>query len=199
MQTKDEPETAFPSLSTSVVPQPSGMSTTQKSPGNALIDSEAGLLTGDSSLALENAAIEFLKNYLAVENAPVQISLQNFSRHYDNRVFHYGRFKSREDLRSEYARLLARWPLRKYTLRLDSIKINCRNDGNSCEVDTIIDWEVASASRDARSAGVSTWNLVLTHRNGSFLITSIDGKVVERHISQSENESVCLGIFCFPG
>ena len=158
---------------------------------------KTGLSLPGNSLALEQQVVGFLRGYLEVENEPVQATLQHYGSNYGDRVFHYGRFKSRQELTAEYERFVARWPLRKHTLRPDSVTANCQSDGNSCEIGAIIDWEVASLTRNAKSAGVSTWHLVFAHQNGSFLITSIDGKVIDRHMSQLNPErGPCLGKLC---
>lgn len=135
---------------------------------------------------IETEAVEFVQGYAALESEEADISLRRMSQHYADTVFYYGKAISKQSALGEYAKFVQRWPKRRYSIRKETMTVKC--DGlNKCNVDTIIDWVAESEDRNAKSVGVSTWNLGLTRQFSSFIITSINGKVLRREITQLDN------------
>jgi hypothetical protein len=168
------------------------------SPGVASL-SQPAPLPPPSSAENEREAMSFVVRYLAVENDAAERSLRLMPAQYESQVLHYGKSKTRKEVAADYAQFVARWPVRKYALRPNSTVISCADDQPKCTIDAVIDWEVASAGRNAKSNGVSSWRLVLNKNEGRFTIAEIDGKVIERHVSELNSGGLCFGKFCLLG
>jgi hypothetical protein len=63
------------------------------------------------------------------------------------------------------------------------VQIQCFKPTQVCNVTAIIDWLAISRERGKRSKGHSSWSLGLIRRNGAFIITSVNGEVLRRRIT----------------
>ncbi len=150
------------------------------------------------SVQLEREALSFVSHYVALEDSDTNTPPEFIAQYYEDSANYYGTRKSRKEIAVEYGKYVARWPIRKHALRAASTVISCPVEQPQCLVDAVIDWEVSSPGRNAKSKGVSTWHIVLSRDEGAFLISAVDGKVLERHLSKAKPEGLCLGPLCLP-
>jgi hypothetical protein len=142
--------------------------------------------------------LSFVSHYIALEDSDINTPPEFIAQYYEGSANYYGTRKSRKEIAVEYGKYVARWLIRKHALRAASTVISCPVEQPHCGVDAVIDWEVSSPGRNAKSKGVSTWHLVLSRDEGVFLISSVDGKVIERHLSKAKPEGLCLVPLCLP-
>jgi len=146
---------------------------------------------------LEAQASDFVRRYVSFENEEPNKSLELVSTAYALQVLHFGKLKTRQEVLTDYASFIERWPSRKYNLKPGSLKVNCSADQSQCVADAVLDWETSSADRNAKSRGVTSWHLVLSRDGGAFAIAAIDGKVLDRHLSKLNlDRGFCLGPLC---
>jgi len=143
---------------------------------------------------VESKAEEFLTRYVAIENGDTEQDINIFSQAYTKHIFHFGKFKTNDEVVSDFVQFVNRWPVRKYVLRRESIKVSCSQ--TKCALDALLDWDVASPLRNARSTGLTSWHLELIRENDDFSIAAIDGKILQRRLSKMQSETSCSGIFC---
>jgi hypothetical protein len=153
-----------------------------------------------NSQSLEDDAKRFVVRYLAAEAAAPEQTISMVTGAYAPQVNYFGNTKSKEDVLQEYAKYVARWPVRILSIVPDSLKITCAANENQCLADVLISWEVSSKERNARSKGLSTWHLILTRNQEGMVISAIDGKVLDRHPSKLSSEpGLCFGPLCLFG
>jgi hypothetical protein len=98
-------------------------------------------------------------------------------------VSYYGKEISRGELLRDYLAFVKRWPERSYHIRPGSIEAQCIRGPDICNVNAILDWVAVSQKRGKRSEGQSTWVLTVRRIGRSFAITSVNGSVLARNIS----------------
>ena len=156
---------------------------------------ESHVTEKEPSKPVEAQATSFLIQYLGFESAEPDRSVRLVAAAYANTVSHFGRVKTKQEVLAEFSRYVERWPSRSHTIKPGTLVISCPADQSQCTVDVLIDWDVSSAARNARSKGTSTWHLVLNRSGNEFSIALIGGKVQERHLSKLQSEP-CFGPFC---
>ncbi|MGA7326749.1 MAG: hypothetical protein WBX25_20215 [Rhodomicrobium sp.] len=145
----------------------------------------------------EDDARLFLVRYLAFEDAALEHTVSLLENTYAEKLYYFGEVKTKRDVLEEHSKFVARWPIRKHLIVPDSLKITCNTNERQCVADALIDWDVTSKERNARSQGRSTWHMVLTRDQGGMTISAIDGKVLARQISKLNSEpGLCLGPLC---
>ncbi len=144
--------------------------------------------------ALQIEVLSFLVAYLRIESADAETALRLMPGSYNEFASYYGTFRSRKEIEADFANYVGRWPVRNYAIRTNSAMVSCLTDKPQCVVNSIIDWEVSSPSRNAKSRGASTWHVAVNREGGTFYITAIDGKVIERN--QSRLVDRCVGLSC---
>jgi hypothetical protein len=78
-----------------------------------------------------------------------------FGSLYASSINYYGKNTSRKAVLAEKQKFVARWPERKYTIRADSVAVQC--DLIICHVSGTVDWDCRSAERHSRSTGVANF------------------------------------------
>ncbi len=86
------------------------------------------------------------------------------------KVMSYGNTIAREKVMNEKRTFSARWPIRHYTIKPNSLSVQCENDG-PCSATGIVAWDCTSQERGEHSVGtanfaVSIINGVIVSENG---------------------------------
>jgi hypothetical protein len=137
---------------------------------------------------LELAAIEFVQTHAAAESAQATESVETVRTHYSDTIFYYGKYLSKAAVIQQYQTFVERWPQGDYQVRPNSIDVECFPGSQVCNVKAIIDWVAISRPRGKKSEGESSWSLGLLKQGGSFVITSVNGTVLKRRISNVGDE-----------
>ena len=103
-------------------------------------------------------------------------ALQTVNQAYAPRVMFYGRVLARNQLYREKLRFIQRWPIRRYVLRPDTVRVACPTSA-SCRVSGIMDWRVERNARVARGSSTFVQGFVLSP---SPQIVSESGRVLAR-------------------
>jgi clan AA aspartic protease (TIGR02281 family) len=105
-------------------------------------------------------------------------SAVNIRPYFANKVIFYGSPLSLDDLMAKQAQFAARWPVRSYTVRPQTLVSTCSPDG-ACEVDGLVDWNASSPTDGRNATGVAQFKFVV--QGGVFVAEN--GQVVSRQRS----------------
>jgi hypothetical protein len=137
---------------------------------------------------METSAIEFVEKHVNAET--MATSSEMVRDHYADIVFYYGKNLQKSAVLSEFQTFIERWPDRSYRLRPGSAQVQCFVSSAVCNVTAIIDWIAENRERGKRSQGSSTWSLSVVRQNRQFAITSINGEVLQRRITNLSSDPV---------
>lgn len=93
----------------------------------------------------ETRASDFAMRYVSFENEEPNQSLKLVATAYAPQVLHFGILKTRQQVLTDYAGFIERWPNRKYTVKPGSLTVSCSVDRSQCVVEALLDWEVSSS------------------------------------------------------
>lgn len=115
---------------------------------------------------------------------------------YSEEVLYYKSARNRKAVLADFAYLAKKWPVRRY--RIDRVtSVACTS--NRCIVGLVWAWDNSDRTRNARSVGTATLNLVLRLREDeTFIIDAVDGEVTSRQISElvPQKPQACLFGLC---
>ena len=147
---------------------------------------------------LRNDVLGFLVGYLRIESADAENALRLQPGSFAEFASYHGRICTRKEIELDFANYVKRWPVRNYAMRMDTATVSCLSEQQRCVVDAIIDWELSSLSRNAKSEGASSWRVTVSREGGAFHITAIDSKMIERRQSKfGQRDGRCVGLSCF--
>ena len=132
------------------------------------------------SLGREQAAIQFLHAYLRSWSSDNASALADLSRFYAGSLTFYGQPSKFADVYKDKEKFAARWPLRRYSARPDTIAANCEAGGQYCSVTAVVDWSAASPERNSQSRGSARYELGIAFEGRASKIVLESGKVLAR-------------------
>jgi hypothetical protein len=127
---------------------------------------------GDAASAARSRVIAFVADWSEPNNAGVEAMRQ----YYADPVNSFGSLTDLNSLMAKNYRSAARWPVRSYTIRPDSLTVHCEND-QFCTVQGMEDFVASNPANGASSYGVASFSFEL--RNN--LIVNEDGRTLSRH------------------
>src|SRR5215211_7704890 len=125
-------------------------------------------LTGTASLAqaqqadvatMRDLSADLANSYLRIWSSSDEAALQDVHEVYAPRVNFYGRVLDKRGITAEKMRFVRRWPIRRYSLRPGTTRVDCEPTARTCLVRTLIEWTAASPQRRRVSRGVSEFKL----------------------------------------
>jgi hypothetical protein len=127
-------------------------------------------------LTLEHQA-EFLIYYLtAVESRG---NVDKLSHYYSDTVNYYGKPTAKSGVVADKIKFMRRWPNRKYTIRPESLTIDC--DIMRCTADGVIDFDVSNAGKRSTGTASFTYHLITRLNNsGPPLLVTAENSIVAR-------------------
>ena len=146
-------------------------------------------LTGSGSVAqvsqpdvatMRDLSADLANSYLRIWSSSDEAALQDVHEVYAPRVNFYGRVLDKRGITAEKMRFVRRWPVRRYSLRPGTTKVDCDPGRRSCLVSTLIDWTAAAPQRRQVSRGVSSFELGIGFAGSQPLVISEGGRVVGR-------------------
>jgi hypothetical protein len=103
------------------------------------------------------------------------------SRVYPAQVEYYGSLKDRDVVIQDKRKFAERWPVRKYTVRPNTMETGCDLAAQQCDVRGILDWTASSDTRNVRASGSAEFDYkVRLTDDGLFLIASESSSVLSR-------------------
>jgi hypothetical protein len=103
----------------------------------------------------EQSAGLFIKNLFHQWSSPNEQAMYFLGNIYPSSIIYYGKNTSRRAILIEKQKFVTRWPERTYTIRADSVTVQC--DLTICHVSGIVDWDCRSAERHSRSTGTANF------------------------------------------
>ena len=107
------------------------------------------------NVTLEQAAQGFLADYFGRWSEPNPAAMAYVQGLYADRVDFYGGATPRQTILDLKRKFIERWPQRRYSVRPESVKINCNEGEAACSISGLVDWECRSPTRGARSVGLA--------------------------------------------
>lgn len=134
-----------------------------------------------SSGSLEMASREFLAADYAILGGTNDGVLPWAYRIYSDQTSYFGKIRSRDDIVTDLARWLERWPRRHYVPRPMSITIDCNQTTRTCVVKGLLDFVAESPERNERSKGLATFSFTLQFdANLKVHVLQEDGRTLTR-------------------
>jgi hypothetical protein len=114
------------------------------------------------------------------------INVDGLAAYYADAISLYGAMVSRNELMEAKRKFANRWPIRQYTVNLNSLFVQC--DGSNCSVAGVVAWDCSSQERGAHSTGSA--NFALRIVNG--VIVSENGSVLTRRADTTEQQQASV-------
>jgi hypothetical protein len=129
---------------------------------------------------MRDLSADLANSYLRIWSSSDAGALADVHEIYAPRVNFYGRMMDKRALTAEKMRFVRRWPIRRYSLRPGTTRVDCNPNARGCVVKTMIDWEAAAPRRGAVSRGVSAFELGVGFSGPQPLVVYEGGRVVRR-------------------
>jgi hypothetical protein len=115
------------------------------------------LQAGPALAEVEGELASRTRSYLHTWSTNTRAALAEVPRIYAPRVNFYGRILDHGSLVREKAQFARRWPVRRYSLRPNTVRVRCDEQARRCLLRAVIDWRAESPARRARSGGSATF------------------------------------------
>ena len=133
---------------------------------------------------LRQSTVKFLQNLYASVSGSDNDALAEASYNYADPVNYFGKSYTHDQVMVELQNFRARWPMRRYTVRPDTVQISCNVQSLTCVVQGLLDFDSRSPERNQRSWGSATFGYTLTFATLSAApkIVREEGDVQARHL-----------------
>jgi uncharacterized caspase-like protein len=128
--------------------------------------------------SLDQLAIDFLNEDMKQSQAPAAIYLDHARRTTDDRVDYYGQSTPRADVLKDKEKYVARWPIRSYRVRPDSIRTVCEATASQCRISGLVDFSLSNPSSGKKNQGVSTFEFGIRFGSDGGKLIYEQGKIV---------------------
>jgi len=115
------------------------------------------LQAGPALAEVEGELASRTRSYLHTWSTNTKAALADVPHIYAPRVSFYGRILDHASLIREKAQFARRWPIRRYSLRPNTVRVRCEEQARQCLLRAVIDWRAESPARQARSSGSATF------------------------------------------
>jgi hypothetical protein len=129
---------------------------------------------------MRDLSADLANSYLRIWSSNDEAALQDVHEVYAPQVNFYGRTLDRRGIAAEKMRFVRRWPIRRYSLRPGTTRVDCDPRRRSCVVRTLINWTAASPQRRQVSRGVSEFELGVGFMGSQPVVVYEGGRVVHR-------------------
>jgi len=138
----------------------------------------------DPMAELKQRSAEFLVRHYSAVSSGSSVAMQAARSSYAPSVNYFGKSVPFEQVMSELARFVERWPSRIYKIKPQSVTISCDEVARSCKAQGEVIFDARNAARGQRSFGEASFEFTLAHfqDSSSPLITVEGGKVTHRRI-----------------
>jgi hypothetical protein len=129
------------------VPAPDGPPRTLAPPAEAQFESA------------EEGSRAFAYSYLQSWSSSNDKALSDLRGLFGSRVSYYGRSLDQNSLFEKKRRFAERWPVRNYRHRPGTLSVRCEKPAGQCWVRSIVDWDAANPTRNAKKRGAFRFEL----------------------------------------
>jgi ATP-dependent protease ClpP protease subunit len=138
---------------------------------------------------LQQRAVNFVLSVIEQWSGSANLSLRFLSSVYPTQVEYYGSLKDRDAVVKDKQKFTARWPLRKYIVRSDTISTQCDPATSSCDVRGILDWQASSEKRKVISSGSAKFDYKVRLTDDGFLILAETGSTLSRQTGKIDKDA----------
>ena len=124
---------------------------------------------------LEQKVMELIVSYYAFWSRG-GTDVEALAQYYKDPAAFYGAVSPLAKIMDEKRKFSVRWPIRRYTLRTNTLFAKC---SDFCSITGVVEWDVASVERNAHATG--TANFVVKFDPASGRIIAEDGSVLASH------------------
>lgn len=134
--------------------------------------------------SLEARSKDFVVALNVILSGPTEQYLKILNDIYSEQVSYFGKLLPRGDVVNQLTKFIARWPVRNYAVKPESVKVQCNEQTQECHIDGMIDFDAKSQERGQHSHGVATFDYLLSYRPGARwpVIVSENGSIVNRKL-----------------
>lgn len=129
---------------------------------------------------MRDLSADLANSYLRIWSSSDEGALADVHEVYAPRVNFYGRMLDKRAITAEKMRFVRRWPIRRYSLRPGTTRVDCDQNRRACVVRTLITWEAASPQRRAVSRGVSEFKLGVGFSGPQPQVVYEGGRIIAR-------------------
>lgn len=137
-------------------------------------------LAGPALAEVEGEVASRTRSYLHAWSTDTRAALADIPSVYAPLVTFYGRVLDNAALVREKAQFARRWPIRRYSLRPNTLRVQCNEKARKCLVRAVIDWRAENPARGARSSGSATFVQAYKVLASRPLVVSESGAVLRR-------------------
>ena len=101
---------------------------------------------------------------------------RQYRRH--DQVDYYGKLTSRADVLKDKERYVARWPVRSYRLRSETIRASCDEGKSTCRIEGLLDFDLSNPADGRKSSGASSFEFGIRFSRDSGRIFHESGKIL---------------------
>lgn len=127
---------------------------------------------------LEQRALAFVTNDMVRSEGSAAEYLDYARRSIDDQVDYYGKLTSRADVLKDKERYVARWPVRSYRLRAETIRTSCDQSKATCRVDGLLDFDLSNPADGRKSSGASSFEFGIRFGADGGRIFYESGKII---------------------
>lgn len=168
---------ALRNLTAQVNPTPSaGLESTQNKPVAIRKDD----MNPASTVQMESNSRNLVDQYFSTWSLNDDAAEEFLNRYLSDKVTFYGGEMKKSEIMLQKKNFMKRWPSRKYKERMLSTSVSCKSDRKTCSIKGVVDWSVASSLRNAKSSGVSEFELSIDYSLGEVRITQENGRTLDR-------------------
>jgi uncharacterized caspase-like protein len=127
---------------------------------------------------LQQRALAFVTNDMVRSEGSAAQYLDYARRSIDDQVDYYGKLTSRADVLKDKERYVARWPVRSYRLRTETIRTSCDESKATCRVDGLLDFALSNPADGRKSSGASSFEFGIRFGADGGRIFHESGKII---------------------
>lgn len=127
---------------------------------------------------LEQRAVAFVTNDMIRSEASTAEYLDYARQSIDDQVDYYGKLTSRADVLKDKERYVARWPVRSYRLRSETVRTSCDESKSTCRVDGLLDFNLSNPADGRKSSGASSFEFGIRFGPDGGRIFYESGKII---------------------
>ncbi|MBI5318466.1 caspase family protein [Bradyrhizobium sp.] len=127
---------------------------------------------------LQQRALAFVTNDMIRSEGSAAEYLDYARQSIDDQVDYYGKLTSRAEVLKDKERYVARWPVRSYRLRTESIRTSCDESKATCRIDGLLDFDLSNPADGRKSSGASSFEFGIRFGADGGRIFFESGKIV---------------------
>ena len=129
---------------------------------------------------MEQAARNFVVRYYYTSSSQGEADGASLAALFAPQVNFYGTQKSSADILREKFAYNTRWDQRRFSVRNDSMRVNCNSSGQICRAIGYVEWDFSSSSLRKVSRGLSSFDFLIANPQNNPKVVGETSKV-EQH------------------